>query len=185
VRWPVISLLIVSASLVVSLFLFQAHGPGGEAGDDDAEQAEQARSVLRLSERIAATDATREAPDAALSAPQTTVTDAPSSEEIIHQLHEFAAYDDPEHLELILVELTNPDSEIRRAAREAVAQFGSRAAIPRLKELAALTDDIAERIEILQTAGFLDLPVWKENGEQLPMRRGAINRARSAHTANP
>ncbi len=69
-----------------------------------------------------------------------------------------AMNDDAESLNTICSELTNPDKEIRAGALAAVVQFGDRSVVPRLRELAAQTDDLHEKIDILTAADQLDLP---------------------------
>ena len=48
--------------------------------------------------------------------------------------------------------------EIRAGALEAVIQFGDHTVSPRLRELAAQTQDPAEQAAILEAADDLDLP---------------------------
>ena len=80
----------------------------------------------------------------------------------IDRLQELQANDDKQSLHEILAELTNPDKEIRDAAVEATIQFGSRDAIPELKDLATRTDDAEEKKAFLDAAEFLALPTLME-----------------------
>jgi hypothetical protein len=65
--------------------------------------------------------------------------------------------DDPESLRRILAELENPEPEIRKAALQAVANFGSREAIPYLEAQVSRRDDPQEKIDLIQTAEALKL----------------------------
>lgn len=86
----------------------------------------------------------------------------------IDKLNELGANDDAESLHVILAELTNSDKEIRTAAVESAIQFGSRDAIPVLKELAARTLDPDEKKELLDAAEFLSLPTLSEVRVETP-----------------
>lgn len=106
--------------------------------------------------------------------PVAPVTDAPvvdheayvQSE--IDKLQELQANDDAQSLRAILADLTNPDKTIRVAAIEATTQFGSRDAIPALKDLAAHTPDPDEKQQLQDAADFLALPSITELREQNP-----------------
>jgi len=74
------------------------------------------------------------------------------------ELMALAMNDDTNSLNTIWSELANPDKEIRAGALAAVVQFGDRSVVPRLRELAAQTDDAAEKVSILEAADFLELP---------------------------
>src|SRR6266850_8339281 len=63
----------------------------------------------------------------------------------VAELADLAMENDAASLDTILSELTNRDPEIRKAAREAAVQFGSRDAIPKLAEAALQTDDAHEK----------------------------------------
>jgi HEAT repeat protein len=65
---------------------------------------------------------------------------------------------DPASLPSILASLKHPEKEVREAAIEATRQFGSKDAIPALKEAANNTDDFDEKIDLLDAADFLSLP---------------------------
>ena len=82
--------------------------------------------------------------------------------ERLTQLMELAMNDDSESLTTIWAELSNPDKQIREGALEAVVQFGDRSVVPRLRELAAQTEDPAEKAGILEAAEHLDLPPFGE-----------------------
>ena len=108
----------------------------------------------------------------ALPGPQSTTPEAAAQstparqeayvEKRIAELEDLAADDAPASLETIVSELTNRDPRIRKAAREAAIQFGSRDAIPRLLEAAAQTDDPQEKLELQEAADFLKLPTPAE-----------------------
>jgi hypothetical protein len=89
-------------------------------------------------------------------------------QEHIEKLQDLQSEDDPQSLQAILAELTNSDKKIREAAIEATVQFGSRDAIPVLRNLAAYTDDVDEKKELLDAAKFLELPTLSEVRAQNP-----------------
>jgi hypothetical protein len=70
--------------------------------------------------------------------------------------------DDRDSLKRILAELENPEQEIRKAALQATANFGSRDAIPYLESLVATTADAEEKIALIQTAEQLKMPTASE-----------------------
>ena len=74
------------------------------------------------------------------------------------RLQQWSMNDDPGSLSNILSDLTSPDKEIRAAAIEAAEQFGSSNAIPALKGVAANTDDLQEKVALLEAVDFLSLP---------------------------
>jgi hypothetical protein len=86
----------------------------------------------------------------------------------VEKLQELQANDDARSLQAILSELTNSDITIRAAAIEATTQYGSRDAIPALKNLAANTLDPDEKQKLLDAADFLALPSLTELREQDP-----------------
>jgi hypothetical protein len=70
--------------------------------------------------------------------------------------------DDRESLKRILAELENPEPDIRKAALQATANFGSRDAIPYLESLVATSTDADEKIALIQTAEQLKMPTGSE-----------------------
>jgi HEAT repeat protein len=84
------------------------------------------------------------------------------------RLFEWEMNDDPESLSKILGDLTHPEKEIRLAAIEATKQFGSKDAIPTLKELVKNTDDAEEQAALLEAADFLSLTPMSDSSVQLP-----------------
>ena len=74
------------------------------------------------------------------------------------RLQEWSMNEDPASLSNILADLTSSEKEIRDTAIEAAKQFGSTNAIPTLKAAADNTDDIQEKIALLEAADFLSLP---------------------------
>lgn len=91
----------------------------------------------------------------------------------IEELNALAMNNDSASLETILSELRNPDRQIRKGALEATIQFEDRAAIPRLKEIAAETDDEEEKSELLAAADYLNLPSLTEYLAQQQAEREA------------
>ena len=80
----------------------------------------------------------------------------------IAELMALAMNDDKNSLNTIWSELANPDKEIRSGALDAVVQFGDRSVTPALRQLAAKTEDPAEKASILAAADHLDLPTLSE-----------------------
>jgi hypothetical protein len=78
--------------------------------------------------------------------------------ERVAELMELAMNDDSNSLDTIWSELSNTNKEIRAGALAAVVQFGDRSVTQRLRELAAQTEDPAEKAAILAAADHLDLP---------------------------
>ena len=79
-------------------------------------------------------------------------------QERVAELTSLAMNDDANSFDTIWSELSNPDKGIRAGALEAVIQFGDHSVGPRLRELAAQTQDPAEQSAILEAADYLDLP---------------------------
>ena len=76
----------------------------------------------------------------------------------IDRLQQWSMNDDSVSLANILADLTNPDKEVREAAIAAAKEFGNQDAIPALKAAADKTEDLPEKIELLEAADFLTLP---------------------------
>jgi hypothetical protein len=58
--------------------------------------------------------------------------------------------------------MRNPDKAIRKGALEAAIQFGDRSVVPTLQDIAAQTDDPAEKAEILAAIDYINLPSLTE-----------------------
>ena len=97
-------------------------------------------------------------------------------QERVAELTVLAMNDDSNSFNIIWSELSNPDREIRAGALEAVIQFGDHSVSPRLRELAAQTQDPAEQAAILEAADYLDLPPITD----LP-RKQPTDRPRHSH----
>jgi hypothetical protein len=80
----------------------------------------------------------------------------------IAELNALAMKDDIVSRDAILAELRNPDKEIRKGALEAAIQFGDRSVVPRLQEVAAQTEDPAEKAELLAAIDYINLPSLSE-----------------------
>ena len=91
---------------------------------------------------------------------------AVSVEDRIAELEGLGTRSDPASFQTIVVELSDSKPEIRKAAREAIVQFGNRDAIPILKELVSKTEDAREKVELLDAAEFLSLPSLSEVRQQ-------------------
>jgi hypothetical protein len=93
---------------------------------------------------------------------------APGHQEyVLHrkaELLQMGMTDDPAALKTILSELNNQDPEIRKTALTAAVDFGSKDAIPALKNQLDLTDDFREKMEIQKAIEFLELPPARPEG---------------------
>jgi HEAT repeat protein len=94
----------------------------------------------------------------------------------IAALRDLSKKTDRASLETLLSEVKNPDQEIRQAALDAISQSGHRAAIPRLREVAAQTEDSREKQAIADVIEFMSLPTLTE----LLSGHGATNNHRPA-----
>lgn len=88
--------------------------------------------------------------------------EAPSPEERTDALLELGLSDDPRVLEYMLGELERADPQQRESLLAGVIQFGSRDAVPRLRELAAQSTDAAARHALQEAADYLALPSLSE-----------------------
>lgn len=109
--------------------------------------------------------------------------------EYVHQrvaeLNALAMNNDSATLETILSELRNPDRQIRKGALEATIQFEDRAAIPRLREIAAETDDEDEKADLLAAADYLNLPSLTEYLAEQQTQQDASGITNSPHVRQP
>jgi len=80
----------------------------------------------------------------------------------VAELMALAMNNDSNSLAIIWSELANPDQEIRAGALAAVVQFGDRSVTPRLRELAAQTEEAKEKADINAAADYLELPSLTE-----------------------
>ena len=123
----------------------------------------------------AAVPATHPLPPAPVAAPAVAAASAPAgtvaptkaqSEELIGQraaeLNELAMQDSPAAHQQIVIELKNPNREIREAAIEALKQADDRSVVPQMREIADQTDDTAEKQAILDAIDFINLPSLTE-----------------------
>jgi hypothetical protein len=101
----------------------------------------------------------------------------------IDKLTELQANDDADSMHAILSQLTNSDKDIRAAAVESIIQFGSRDAIPVLKDLATRTEDPGEKKDLLDAADFLALPTLSEAREE--SRKAKMQNAAPPQDASP
>jgi hypothetical protein len=74
------------------------------------------------------------------------------------ELTELGMSDDPAALKTILSELNNQDLQIRQAALSATIQFGSKDALPMLKNELTFTEDAQEKVDIQNAIEYLQLP---------------------------
>ena len=66
--------------------------------------------------------------------------------------------DDPMGVFKALEKVTSPDSEVRKAAIEAVRHLNNREAIPRLKEALPRLEDPEDKVAVLETIKYLEMP---------------------------
>ena len=90
----------------------------------------------------------------------------------ISELRDLSRKTEPASLETLLSEINNPDQEIREAALDIISQSGKRGAIPRLLEVAALTEDASQKQAIDDAVEFLKLPTLTEVLSQTDQRSG-------------
>jgi hypothetical protein len=83
---------------------------------------------------------------------------AASVQERVNELMALAMNNDSNSLNTIWSELSNPDKDIRAGALAAVVQFDDPSVVPRLRALAAQTEDESEKTAILVAANYLELP---------------------------
>lgn len=76
----------------------------------------------------------------------------------VNELEEMGSADDLDSLNTLLSELGNRDPEIRKAALEAIVQFDSLDAIPKLEDAELQADDPHERVAIADAIEFIKLP---------------------------
>jgi hypothetical protein len=107
----------------------------------------------------------------------TTMSDA-EHEQYVHQrtmeLNALAMKNDAVSRDAILDEMQNPDKAIREAALEAAIQFDDRSVVLRLQEIAAQTEDSAEKAAILEAIDYINLPSLTEYREQQKAVRDAM-----------
>jgi hypothetical protein len=80
----------------------------------------------------------------------------------VTELEKLAMRNDSAARDEILSELQNSNRTVRHAALEAAIQFGDRSVVPRLQEVAAQTEDSAEKSEILEAIDYINLPSLTE-----------------------
>jgi HEAT repeat protein len=114
--------------------------------------------------------------------PDETMADTPEAKQEayvikrVDELQDLGMENDSESLDTILSELNNRDPRIREAAVDAVVQFGSRDAIPKLEDAAAQTENPKEKAAILDAIEFLKLPTLTEAlGQQTQTAPDASN----------
>jgi hypothetical protein len=76
----------------------------------------------------------------------------------VDRLNTLSMNSDPESLHAILEDLRHPEREVRETAIRAVKEFGSTNAIPSLKAAVDATEDIEEKMALLEAEKFLLLP---------------------------
>jgi hypothetical protein len=73
----------------------------------------------------------------------------------------------------ILADLKKPGWDIRQAALQRARELDDRSIIPRLREIAARTEDAHEKADILDAIDFLNLPSIDENMAEAQAARAA------------
>jgi HEAT repeats len=170
----VIGVIVLGLFAVVSALLFsQRGGPptetqpsetvSGQTATIDASTPGETVSAEKKADTRASLAATNSTSDA-----DAAMADTPEEKQAafvvarVGELMDLGMNDDIDSLNTLLSELTNRDPEIRKAALEAVKQFGSQDAIPKLVDAASQTDDPYERVAIADAIEFLKLPSLTE-----------------------
>jgi hypothetical protein len=99
----------------------------------------------------------------------------------ILELSDLATRGDSASLGIILSELSNDNSDIRRAALDAVMQSGNSEAVPALQQLAQRSADPQQQAELAQAIEFLTLPSISD----LAATRGTLTRSRPLPVPRP
>jgi len=169
----ILFLLLLAGALAAAFVLFRQPSTPASSANVDA-QADQAPPATEQSTAPVSSSKTQKAPDvtrgdkelATLTAAGVTNANELSPEER-HQayveartaeLSDLGFEEDADSLNNILSDLTNPDEDIRDAAREAAVQFGSKDAIPALTLALQQLDDVDERTKFKEAIDFLKLP---------------------------
>jgi len=159
VAWMVVLTVLTAGILLGGLFLLKRNGAATSEGDAPASaeetQIEKPASEVSADAGSLGTLSTTGNAPAALPA-------GASVRSRVVRLEELAMQNDAASLQAILDELTNTNQTVRAAAREAAMQFGSRDAIPRLKEVAEVTTDPHEKVALLDAVKYLELPSLSE-----------------------
>ena len=102
--------------------------------------------------------ASAQKPGALASLPPATAAPAQDPTQKIERLQSLAMNEDADSLKEILAALTDPNPDIRAAAREAAVQFGDKSAAPLLRAAAENVSDPHEKVALLEAADYLELP---------------------------
>lgn len=81
----------------------------------------------------------------------------------VNELYSLAMNNDTASRDVILSEMKNPNTVIRKAALEAAIQFDDRSVVPYLKEIADQTEDPREKVAILDAIDYINLPSLTEH----------------------
>ena len=92
---------------------------------------------------------------------------APADHELMveqraNELNELARQNNSEAHQKILVELKNPDREIRLAAIEALKLANDVSVLPQMQQIADETDDLDEKVALRDAIEFIQLPTLTE-----------------------
>jgi hypothetical protein len=148
--------------------ILPAQPPAAPTVPQAIKPAPQVSQIAPPVKQVVAAKPVPPVPPAAVPAAGDAAKNAADLQAHLDKLQELQANDDAASLLAILSELTNSDKTIRAAAVEATIQFGSRDAIPVLKDLAARTGEAAEKKQLLDAADFLALPTLTEIRAQNP-----------------
>jgi hypothetical protein len=150
-----IAVIAVAALAIGALFLLPAGDARGPTAAPGASriQAAAGSTTVQSSELVKAVTPTRvaktESPDEAHEA----LIRARAAE-----LMDLATTEDPNSLQTIAAELSNPDPDIRKAAVDATVQFGSQDAIPFLETAVLWAQNAREKQEFADAIELLSLP---------------------------
>lgn len=80
----------------------------------------------------------------------------------VEDLEKLAVGGDSVSRDALVAELDNPDADVRAAALDALIHLDDRSLVPRLREIAARTEDAVEKGKILEAADYISLPSFQE-----------------------
>jgi hypothetical protein len=187
-------LLVALVLLAAAAWISRVLGPHPAPAPSVAAKPSAADSVTGEG-KAAATAALK--PEAA--APMVTATGAdvpstnpppvtgPAHDDYVHrriaELDALAMKGDSFGRDTILAELQNPDKAIRKGALDAAIQLSDRSVVPRLQEVAAQTEDPAEKADILAAIDYINLPSLTEYMAEQRAQRSALGLTNA--TRNP
>ncbi len=139
----------------------QRDGSVRSAGNESAELGSAGKPTRAVSTPVLRTNGGPSSTDH-LSSEDADLAHEEYVQQRIDELDKLARERSADSLNAILLELENPDKEIRKGALEATVEFRDRSSIPRLQVIAESTTDPQEKSEILEAIEYLKLPTLTE-----------------------